>query len=152
MDHLILGTFAGCVVGGVLPWINTEVILTGAALLAAPNDIAALVLAAAAGQTFAKSAVYALARWAPHLLHRKARAFLVRGRSLGRRRRAVPLTLLVSSAVGFPPFFLTTLAAGALRVPFVVFASAGLAGAAIRYATLAYGAVLVTGGLGVGPS
>jgi len=145
-------SFVGCVVGGVFPWVNTELIVTGAALLAAPNDIAGLVALAAAGQALAKSTVYALARWAPHLLPRKLRNLLTRGRGLGRGRWSVPLTLLASSSVGLPPFFLTTVAAGALRVPFAVFAATGLVGTVLRYSVLAYGATLLTGALALGSS
>jgi len=150
MDSVILGTFAGCIVGGIFPWINTEVIVAGSVLLAAPHDIGWLVVAAAAGHTLAKTGVYALARWAPHLLPSRAKGLLARGQRLSDRAWMVPLTLLASSSAGLPPFFVTTIAAGMLRVPLVVFASAGMAGTSLRYAALAYGATLVTGGLDLG--
>lgn len=148
---MIVGVFLTCIVGGFLPWVNTEVVVTGAALVVTPPDTVLLVLLAAAGQMLAKTAVYVLARRAPERLPEKARTFLSRPDRLGRGRTAVTLALLASSAVGLPPFYLTTLAAGALRVPLVVFACAGLAGTAVRYTVLAVGAATVASGLGASP-
>lgn len=147
MDGVIAGAFLTCVVGGFLPWVNTEVVVTGAALVVAPPEIAVLVLAAATGQMLAKTSVYTLARWAPERLPRKARDFLSSPRALSGNRAGTILALLASSSVGLPPFYLTTLAAGTLRVPLMVFAGAGLAGTALRYTALALGATLVAAGV-----
>lgn len=145
---VVVGTFLMCAVGGVLPWVSSEIVLTGAVLLVAPPEIAILVAAAAAGQMLAKTVVYGLARWAPERLPRKAREALSRGDVVGRSRTATSLALLASSSLGLPPFYLTTLAAGVLRVPLAVFAAAGLAGTLLRYTAFALGATLVASGTG----
>jgi membrane protein YqaA with SNARE-associated domain len=151
MDGVIVGAFLACVVGGLLPWLNTEIVVTGAALLLTPPEIALLVSLATVGNMLAKTGVYGLARWAPHRLPEKARKFLSKPDRLGKGGWAVSLTLLASSTAGLPPFYLTTLAAGALRVPLVIYGTMGFAGTAIRYGVLATGAALASAGLGVAP-
>lgn len=150
MDDVILGTFVACVVGGILPWVNTEVAVTGAALLVAPTELVLLVVAAAGGHVLSKTSVYALARWAPRHLPAKAREALARTDRLREAGWPAALAILVSSAAGLPPFFLTTLAAGAMRIPVALFVCAGLVGTALRYAVLAGGAALVASGLHAG--
>src|SRR5262245_38771239 len=46
------------------------------------------------------------------------------------------LFLLCSAATGVPPFYVITIAAGTLRVPFARFFAVGLAGRIIRFAVL----------------
>lgn len=148
VDGVVVGSFLMCIVAGVFPWVNGEIVVTGAALLVAPPKMAALVAAAATGQMLAKTAIYGVARWAPERLPRKARRALSRSEVLGRSRVATGLALLVSSSIGFPPFYLTTLAAGVLRVPLGVFAAVGLAGTLLRYTAVVVAATLVASGAG----
>jgi len=146
-EHVILGAFVGCLLGGLLPWINSEVIVGGAALALAVEQAAWLAVAAAAGQMIAKTGVYCLARWAPGRLPRRMRAALERADVLRRSRRATTLTVLASSCVSLPPFYLVTLAAGVVRVPLLVFAGAGLTGTFLRYAVLIAGATAAKSGI-----
>jgi membrane protein YqaA with SNARE-associated domain len=134
-----------CIVGGFLPWVNTEAAVVAAALWLPPHALPFLVLGAAAAQVLAKGALYGLARWAPRGLPRRAQAGIQRVSALAARRRSPTLTVLASSTLGVPPFYLVALACGTLAVPFGAFLSAAFVGAAVRYAVVSLAAVLVRG-------
>ena len=141
----LAGALGLCLVGGFLPWMNTEAAVVGAALVLPPPLVPLLVVGAALAQVLAKGTVYGLARWAPQGMPRKARARLERVSGLARLRRAPTLTVLASSTVGVPPFYLVTLACGTVAVPFGAFLAAAFVGSVIRYAVLSLATVLVWG-------
>lgn len=142
---ILAGALALCMVAAFLPWANAEAAIVGAVLLLPRWALPLLVLGAAAAQVIAKSAVYAAARRAPERMPTRARAVLARMRTLALRRRALVLTVLGSSTLGVPPFYLVALACGAAAAPLAVFVLAGFTGMLLRYAALA-GAVLLAGG------
>jgi len=149
-DHVLLGALVATALGGVFPWINAELVVVGSAVLVPSEQLPLLVLAGATGHLAAKAGVYGLARFAPSKLPDRARRFLKRSRRLGRNRVAVVVALLSSATVGIPPFYLTTLTAGVLRVPVVLFIGAGFTGLVVRYAVVAWTAAAAAGGLGSG--
>lgn len=135
---IVLGAALGCAVGGILPWVNSELVLLAAAVALPPTALTPLVLACAASQMCAKGAIYGVTRWAPERLPKRARAALERVERYRTRRRLVAAAVFFGSAVSVPPFYLVTLASGVLKVPFLVFALAGLGGTAVRYGTLVW--------------
>jgi membrane protein YqaA with SNARE-associated domain len=142
----LLALFAGCLAGGVAPWVNTEILVVGTALFVEPRELALVPLVAAAGQMLGKASIYGLVRWAPDRLPARAR------RALARSRRLVPtrtagVTVLLSAGIGLPPFYLVTLGAGLVHVPAHVFVGLGVLGTILRYAILAVGAYFVGGPL-----
>ncbi len=140
---VLVGALAACAVGGFLPWVNTEAVVVGAALLLPLGALPLLVLGAAAVQVLCKGTLYALARWAPQTLPRRVRAQLGRISPLAARRRSLTLTVIASSAVGVPPLYLVTLACGMVAVPPRAFLGAALLGATVRYAVLSVATVLL---------
>jgi membrane protein YqaA with SNARE-associated domain len=143
----LLGALAFCLFGGLLPWFNTEAAVGGAALLLPPSALPALVVGAAGAQVIAKGALYGLARWAPRSLPRRARGVIESLSVRMARRRLLGLTVLASSSVGVPPFYVTALACGTLAAPAGPFLSAAFAGALLRYAFVCLAALLVKGAL-----
>jgi membrane protein YqaA with SNARE-associated domain len=141
----LAGALGLCLVGAFLPWANIEAAVVGAALVLPPPLVPLLVVGAALAQVLAKGTVYGLARWAPQGLPQKARARLERLSELARRRRSPTLTVLASSTVGVPPFYLVTVACGTVAVPFGAFLAAAFVGSVIRYAVLSLATVLVRG-------
>jgi membrane protein YqaA with SNARE-associated domain len=136
---LMGGAFLSSVISGLVPIINGEVVVAGVALAAAPDARLPLVAACVAGQMLAKICLYGLARFSPARLPLRARQTLARaGEVLGRRSAA--LVVLTSACIGLPPFYVATLAAGALRVSPVLFVIAGTAGTVARYAVIVWGA------------
>jgi len=142
----LVGALGICLLGGFLPWVNTEAAVVGAAWLLPPAFVPLLVLGAALAQVLAKGTLYSLARWAPNRMPQRARAQLERVSELAWRRRSLALTVLVSSTLGVPPFYLVSLGCGAVALSFRVFLAAALTGALARYAVLSLATVLVRGG------
>lgn len=139
----MVGAATACLVGGVLPWINSEIAVVSASLLLSEATLPALVLACAAGQMTAKCGLYGVTRWAPHLLPSRARGLLDRAHRYGRRRHLLAIGAFTGALVAIPPFYLVTLACGVLRMPFALFAVAGAAGTTIRYGLLVWAALAI---------
>jgi membrane protein YqaA with SNARE-associated domain len=146
MDGIVeaVGIYAATIVVGVLsglvPIVNGELFLIGAVKLLAEDVTGALVVAVllAFGQMTAKVILYHAARRATDLPTGKFAEKLRRARERVGKWRNKPLTILFLSAVlGLPPFYLVTLAAGILKVPFVTFVWLGLVGRVIRFTSLA---------------
>ena len=143
---LLIGAAATVALGGILPWINGEVVVAGAALLTPQSGLPVLVLACAAAQMSAKAVLYGVIRWVPERMPARARRFADRVEVFRERRGLLVLAVFSGSAVALPPFYLVTLACGMLRVPFALFVIAGLAGTISRYGFLAWIAAGLAGG------
>jgi membrane protein YqaA with SNARE-associated domain len=138
---VLMGAALACAAGGVLPWISSEAAVAAAVLLLPAGWRTILVVACALGQIAAKSGLYGLARWAPHRLPARALQLAARADRYRDRRWTLAVTIFTGALVGLPPFYLVTLACGILRVPFVLYALAGVAGTLLRYTTVARAAV-----------
>lgn len=142
--QLIFGAFVSSVISGFVPVVNGEVVAVTAAMLATPDAHGLLVAACVSGQMVAKLCLYGIARWSPKRLPERAQGAIARFEALSQRRGSL-LIVLASAGVGMPPFYLVTIAAGALRLPVVLFAAAGIAGTLARYAVVVWGAARFTG-------
>ena len=139
---LLTSAFAMSVVSGLVPLVNAEVLVAGAAVAAPPGYVIPVVAVCSLGHMAAKVGLYAGARWLPERLPAKARARLDRASGKTKRLEETGFVLvLVSAVVGIPPFYLITLAAGAMRLNLAGFVVAGLAGRVARFAGIAYSAV-----------
>jgi membrane protein YqaA with SNARE-associated domain len=137
---ILIGAALTCALGGLLPWINSELVILGAAVLLPTAALPVLVAACATTQLASRSVVYGLTRWAPHKLPERARTILARADKYHGRRGLLVGAVFVGSAVSVPPFYLVTLASGLLKVPFVLFILAGFSGTLIRYSFLVWAA------------
>lgn len=129
-----------CLLGGVLPWINAEVAVLGAAAVLPDQSIPLLVIACAGMQMTAKAGLYGITRWAPHRLPEGVSRLLGRADRYRRRPGLLAVAAFSGAAAAVPPFYLVTLACGVLRVPFALYALAGLAGTVARYGVLVWAA------------
>ena len=143
---VLIGAAATVAVGGIFPWINGEVVVTGAALLTPERGLPALVLACSASQMSAKVALYGVTRWVPERMPARARELASRVEAFRERRGLLVVAIFSGSAISIPPFYLVTLACGMLRVPFALFTIAGLAGTISRYGFLAWLAASLAAG------
>ena len=133
----VLGASIG---SALLPLINIEAILA-VAITQTPSATWGLVIAATVGQMLGKILWYwggmhiDRAGWVSRQLEKpKARAALStwHQRAEGRPWFTAGL-LFVSAAIGFPPYAVTAVLAGILRVPFWIFLSTGLLGRGLRF-------------------
>jgi membrane protein YqaA with SNARE-associated domain len=143
----LVAALAFCLLGGFVPWLNTEAAVAAAALVLPRGALPLLVVGAAAAQVLAKGAVYGLARWAPRGLPPRVQERLRRASDVVAQRRSPLLTVLASASVGVPPFYLTALACGAVAVPMRSFLSAAFAGALVRCALVSGAALLAREGV-----
>jgi len=143
---VLIGAAVTVAAGGIFPWINSEVVVAGAALLTPESGLPALVLACSAAQMSAKAILYGVIRWVPERMPARARRLGSRVEAYRTRRGLLVLAVFSGSAIALPPFYLVTMACGMLRVPFALFAIAGLAGTISRYGLLAWFASALAGG------
>lgn len=156
MIGAITGTFGVGFVSAVLPVINLELYVVG--LLVTHPHLPWLVVGvtAAVGQMLGKALFYSAGRGSVHLsarLRRKMdpeRAGRWRARmerfqyTCNRHPAKAAGILLISAAVGLPPFAVMAVAAGTAKVSPTAFATIGLIGRTARFSTLAAAPQLIT--------
>lgn len=133
------GTFIVCFLAGLIPLINAEVFLVGVALLAvsSPAPLPAIVLLAALGQMVAKIVLYYAALGMLELPSGKRKEKIEKARARIEKWRNKPkMVLAVSATLGLPPFYLVSLAAGALKIRLRTFFAIGMAGRIVRFAVI----------------
>lgn len=142
----LIGVTLIVALAGAVPWVQGDAAVAAAAILAAPGELGALVACCAVAQMSAKLALYALVRWMPERMPRRARPLMSRARAYRRRRGVLVLTIASGAAFAIPPFYLVTLACAAMRVPVALFAAVGLGGTITRYALLVWAARAIASG------
>lgn len=133
---LPLGAYAAGVVSALVPWVNAEALLLSTIALtpASSSMTVELVIGVAAGQMTGKSAIYwmtrlggrlSLKRGAPRPMIPRVLRWCDALTASRWRTRGV---ILASAIFGLPPFYLVSVAAGALMVSFAQFFTIGFAG------------------------
>ncbi len=131
---LLLSTMVGCFVGSLVPVINTELIVLAAAAAAPPELAGVLVLIASATQMAAKSILYLAGAGLLHLPRGRMAERLERALASAEAHQGASGTLLFTSAsTGFPPFYVISVASGALRLDFWRFLLLGFLGRTVRF-------------------
>jgi membrane protein YqaA with SNARE-associated domain len=142
-----LSCFVLSLVSAILPWTNGEVIVISlAAFLRSGVDLTTLAVVAAAGQMTGKALTYWAARegLAPKPDRQSERIARWRRRFEEAPRRSLAL-MLVSAVAGVPPFYLITILAGALRVPFGRFLIVGTCGRLLHFGAVVFAPTLARG-------
>jgi membrane protein YqaA with SNARE-associated domain len=143
MWQILGGLLVGTAVSGVVPLVNAELLVAGAAIAVPAAGVPIVALVSTLGQMSTKVLLYGLARWAPSKLPERARARLDRAAAaVAARDKASGSLVFASAAVGLPPFYGVALAAGALEVRLGTFLFAGSLGRALRFGVLAWAARL----------
>lgn len=134
-------SFAVAILSGLVPVVNAELYLVGVVLaVGGIPEALLLALIVAFGQMVAKIVMYQAALRATNLGKRSPRLEpkIEKARAYVEKWRSKPLSVsFVSATLGLPPFYLVTLVAGMLQVPFRAFFIVGLIGRTLRFATIA---------------
>jgi membrane protein YqaA with SNARE-associated domain len=133
------GTFVVAILAGLIPLVNVEIFLVGLVRLAIddPAQLPAIAVLAAAGQMVAKVGLYHAGRGMLELPRGRYRKKILAARARLDRWRTRPYWVYsLSSVAGIPPFYLTVLAAGAMRIRMKAFLLIGFAGRLVRFAVL----------------
>ena len=139
MTYLILclTSFAVCGLGALLPFVNTEIYLIGAAALAPRALWAPLVVSGSLGAMAGKVLLYYAGRGVVKLPGGRVKKGLESMQTRMEERPHLGKALYaVSAVVGLPPFYVTTVAAGAVRMNFAYFLTVGFIGRLIRFAAV----------------
>ena len=142
----IASCFIAAIVSALLPWVNAELMLLAvAAPLTSVGELVPVVLVVTAGQVSGKSALYWIARRAfasaPH--GRFARAVERWREACESRQRSAEAMMTLSAIFGLPPFYVTTVAAGALQVSFARFLVAAIFGRLVHFSVVALARVAI---------
>lgn len=136
---LLGASFVVGVVSGLLPVLNTEAFLLAVAVLAPPASLPSAVVLTTAGQMAAKSLLYLSGSGALSLpvLERPMARLVELREKLERRRTGTAAVVFASASTGFPPFYLVSVAAGAMHWPLAGFLLVGGSGRLLRFAAVA---------------
>ncbi len=146
MWEILAGLALGCVISGVVPLVNAELLVVAAAIAVPTPAIPLVVMVATVGQMLTKTLLFEVARRAPARLPARARAALARAVDRVRSRQATAGSLVFASAAsGIPPFYGVSLAGGALGIRIQTFLVTGTAGRALRFGAIAWAAHSVGG-------
>jgi membrane protein YqaA with SNARE-associated domain len=129
-----LTTLGVAVASALIPIINIELYLIGAAALAPKGMAVPLVVAATIGQMAGKVVMYFAGTGAVRLPGKRLRAALEgMNTTLRNRPRSGGALVFASAAVGVPPFFVVAVAAGAARMNLLSFIVFGTLGRLVRF-------------------
>jgi membrane protein YqaA with SNARE-associated domain len=135
---LWLTTFAVCVVGAIIPVVNTEIYLLSVSALSPSHFVAPLVIAATAGQMAGKIGLYLAGRGITQIKSEKIRARVhALQERLGGRPWLARSTLLSSAILGLPPLYVMSIVCGAIEMSMGMFLLIGSTGRLIHFAVVA---------------
>lgn len=145
---IYVALFVVALVSGVFPLVNSELALIGIAIHGTTMpQLLVLAVIVAIGQTVTHTTLYLSARGIATLgatRRAKLHARIERARVAVARWGDKSLLLLFASAtLGLPPMMLVAIVAGALGIRLRTFVLIGLAGRALRFASIAIAAALV---------
>lgn len=135
----MIGLFVAAVLSGIVPLVNAELLVVGAAALVPALGVPVVALVSTVGHMSSKALLFGLARWAPQHLPRRARDAVERsGEAVRERGTAAGTLIFTSAATGIPPFYGVSLAAGAVGLSLSRFVVVGGLGRLVRFAALAW--------------
>ena len=136
-------SFVIAILSGFIPILNAEIYLVAVAISTESVPLAIILgLIVALGQMVAKVGIYKAARKASNLRAHEESGKMARARKLMKKWEGKPhLLTFVSASLGLPPFFIVSIVAGMLELPFIQFLTVGFIGRSIRFVLVAVVAV-----------
>jgi membrane protein YqaA with SNARE-associated domain len=140
--YILWAAFGSCAISGVVPLVNAELVVGAAVLALPPQYRLPLVIVCAVGQMIAKAGIYAGSRWLPdRFIAGRAPTYDAAVAKLKRHRGIGRAVVFGSAFVGLPPFYIVSVACGALRYDATAFIVFGLLGRALRFGAVAGGVI-----------
>src|SRR5688500_3068263 len=131
-------TFAVCVAGAIIPFVNTEIYLISAVALSPASYAMPLVVAATFGQMVGKVVMFYGGRGVVKMRNERVRKAVEGLRTrLDRRPVFAQALLFSSSVVGLPPLYIMAVACGTIGMGIVPFFVIGLVGRFIHFTVVA---------------
>lgn len=130
-------TFVVSAVSGFVPLVNTELYLASVSALSSDPPRISIVVVATLGQMVAKSAMYLAGEGVLRLPIKRYEGKIEEYRgSFERAKGRIGALLFLSASTGIPPFYVTPILAGVLRISFPLFFACGFAGRFVRFAAV----------------
>jgi membrane protein YqaA with SNARE-associated domain len=135
---ILVSAFVVCMASAVFPFINTEAYVLFLSAVAPRHLLVPAVLIATLGHMIGKSSMFFAGRGLKRMSSERLQRKLVEvTQRLERWRGSSSLLMFASAVGGIPPFYVVSVAAGALRLNFAAFFVAGYLGRLIRFALVA---------------
>jgi membrane protein YqaA with SNARE-associated domain len=135
---LWITTVAVCIVGSIIPLVNTEVYLLAVSAVAPREFVVPLVVAATIGQMLGKVVMYYAGRGMVRVRSVRVRERVADWRAKLEKRPWLARGVLFSSAtLGLPPLYVVTLTCGAIGMSLATFVVIGSIGRLIHFAVVA---------------
>jgi membrane protein YqaA with SNARE-associated domain len=126
-------------VSGLVPVVNSEVFLVIVSPMVAKHSLLPIALLVAVGQMAAKTILFYAGRGVFSInMGRIEKKIESVQRKFKEWENKVDLLILVSAAVGLPPFYVVSFVAGGLKLHVLRFLSMGLIGRGIRFVLIIY--------------
>lgn len=140
MAGVYFSCFVLSIVSAIVPWVNCELLLLSlSALAGSTHQLVCLVLLTITGQMAGKCALYWAGRGTIRFPNTRVSHTIALWRGRLMRSSSRPLALVfISSAFGIPPFYVTTVLAGAARLKFGRFLGVGMCGRLVRFGLLVF--------------
>jgi len=133
-------TFGLAFCSALMPWVNAEILTLALPALAGTTPrLLLLVALVTAGQMTGKCILYQFARRGLKIPGGRAGVLIEQWRKKLAGSPGTSVTVLgLSSSLGFPPFYLMSIVAGLLQMPFGWFVATGTVGRFLRFGFFAF--------------
>ncbi|RJQ42663.1 MAG: hypothetical protein C4534_09635 [Gaiellales bacterium] len=136
---VLTGTVVVCFISGFVPVVNAELYLLVVAAMIPKTMFLPVLLLATFGQMSAKSLIYLTGKGVIRLPVKKLEQGIARMEErMERWESGIGTFMFVSAFSGFPPFYLSTFAAGAMRLRFNYFLLTGFSGRLLRFGAVMF--------------
>jgi membrane protein YqaA with SNARE-associated domain len=126
-------------VSGLVPFINSELFLLAVSTLAKRPGLMQVALLTALGQMVAKTILFYAGRGVLKInMGKYQRKIEAVQEKFVRWENKTDALIFLSATVGFPPFYVVSFVAGALKLNVIKFFIAGFLGRGIRFAAIVY--------------
>jgi membrane protein YqaA with SNARE-associated domain len=145
MLWMAAGSFLIAIVSALVPWVNAELLMLSMVPLAGSSArLALLVALVTLGQMIGKTIMYWASRRATQPRARRLQQAVDRWRKrLGSHPGSALGVIFTSATTGLPPFYVVSVAAGALKMGFGRFLAIGTAGRLLHFALVAFAPQLI---------
>jgi membrane protein YqaA with SNARE-associated domain len=134
---LLFTTCLACIGGSIVPLINCELVVLAASAALPSSMVLPLIALASMSQMAGKAILYYAGSGLLHLPQGRFRTNIDSAVArVQRQKGASGATIFASASTGLPPFYVLSIASGAIGVDFRQFMVLGLAGRTLRCAAL----------------
>jgi membrane protein YqaA with SNARE-associated domain len=128
-------------VSGLVPFVNSELYLIAVSPMVARPALLPIALLSAAGQLTAKTIIFYAGRGVFKInmgrLEQKIEKVQKKFQQWEREKKT-DLLMLISATTGYPPFYVLSFVAGAVKLHYIRFLTIGIIGRSIRFTAIVY--------------